>query len=591
MSWQAARSLQVGASQRIPVAADSAKSFRRRSREGIILVLSTFIMVIIFAMAAFAVDLGFIVLTQAELQNAADASTLAAVIELGGQLSADDAKSAAMAEAKKVAAMNVAAGRPVTLYDADIDVGTRTKDENGYVESWGGEGPYNAVRTTPRRTNADPNAPDGRLELFFADVMYHLNNKDAYLASLTAVARAHLTPRDMVFVIDRSGSMNSDTLWPSGGSSSEVEAICKKLFGGNPDWNARESTHWNSLNYFPGYEDLYEWALDREMFDRSRNGTNLTQEQFFDQEFPADELPWGVNSNHHWRHWKWEAFCDFQWRRDSRHNNFRTYSYWGGSWSSWGNNQYRKFSLRQYVTFLTLNGYLPAFRNQSFNELRRWGSGSNDYELYPLPIQTGAWDEDDLVPSRPINLVRTAALEGITEMEEGSNLDSNFYDQLGYVSYGTKATKDYYLAKELGEVKNAAANVVGGAMSGNGLTNIQMGIKLGRQVLLDTDNNAREFTTKVLVLLSDGLPNIYDDYGNYNQYNAKVNSIYQAEQTAAAGIYIHTIALGSGADRDLMDDIAEIGRGSSFYASTSNQNDLTSIFVDIAKDRLGKFFK
>ncbi|QGJ70753.1 Hypothetical protein PBC10988_24510 [Planctomycetales bacterium 10988] len=564
---------------------------RHQARQGIILVLSTFIMVIVFAMAAFAVDLGYIVLVQAQLQNAADAATLAGVIELGAAIEPDQAKQNAIDEAKKVALYNEAGNRPVTLSDSDIQIGSRSHDESGVTVEWGGEGPYNAIQVSAARDNPNPDAPNGRLELFFADVMYHLNGKDAYLASVGGSAQAHLTPRDMVFVIDRSGSMEEDSMWKNGYvGGPEVTAIFDALFGDGSagsggTFSGGEKRHPNSLSNYPGAQSLYNWCLSNDVFHRNKTGSQLTETQFFDQEFPANELPSGASSNEHWKHWKWDAFCRFMWNMG--HTNTH-YTYSSVGWGSFGNNQYRKFSQRQYVQFLQVNGYLPAYKGQDFYVYNT--SGHTNNKLFPLPVHSDAWQNYPLVPSNPINLVRNAALAGIEEMESGNIEGALFFDQLGYVSYGTLATKDFYLDPDLSEVKRAAANLVSGAYGENGRTNIQMGIKQGRQLLTE-DVNHREFTTRLIVLLSDGLPNIYNDSGSSNNGLAYDNSLVQAQLAADRGIYIHTIALGEGADLDLMREIANIGNGTMFTADADDQDGLSQIFVDIARDRLGKLFK
>ncbi|QGJ70070.1 Hypothetical protein PBC10988_17590 [Planctomycetales bacterium 10988] len=587
MTWQAARSAHL-------IGANSpTSSFRRRCRGGIILVLSTFIMVIVFAMAAFAVDLGYIVLTQAELQNAADAATLASVVELTDEAyeTNAEAKQGAIDEAKKVALMNVAAGRPVTLYDGDIDIGTRIKNASGYEETWGGEGPYNAVRTTPRRDANNPDAPDGRLELFFADVMYHLNGEDAYLASLNATSRAHLSPRDLVYVIDRSGSMNHDTEWGMGAGRSETEAIAKAMFGGNPIWNGGEQKHWSSTKSTPPYQDVYNWALNKKMFDKSKNGTNLTQTQFFDQEFPADELPSSAGSNQHWRHWKWHSFLDYQWGVWDNNNSASLYHQDGNYRNRNLDDLYGRLSIRLYISYLALNGYLPAFKGQRFHYPNEGSSYSNK-KLFPLPIPSGDYVNHPFVPSQPINIVRNASLEGIGEMESGNagSATTDFYDQLGYVSYGTIAKKDFLLMRDLTDLEIAAANIVGGARGGNGNTNVEMGIRYGRDVLLNSPNS-RLFATKVLIVLSDGIANRYGNNGNSGTSTAKSKCYEAAQMCADSGIFIHTIALGDDADLTLMQNIADIGKGTAFFADRDNQTDLSEIFVAISRDRLGKLFK
>ena len=49
----------------------------RRTRQGAVLVLAAVLMTILFTFVAFSVDIGYVVVANAELQNAADAAALA----------------------------------------------------------------------------------------------------------------------------------------------------------------------------------------------------------------------------------------------------------------------------------------------------------------------------------------------------------------------------------------------------------------------------------------------------------------------------------------------------------------------------------
>ena len=53
-----------------------------RSRRGNILVLSAFLMILMMAMVAFSVDVGYMALTKTEIQTATDAAALAGAGEL-----------------------------------------------------------------------------------------------------------------------------------------------------------------------------------------------------------------------------------------------------------------------------------------------------------------------------------------------------------------------------------------------------------------------------------------------------------------------------------------------------------------------------
>jgi Flp pilus assembly protein TadG len=162
-------------------------------RRGAVAVFTAFMMVFIMGMVAFAIDLGYIAVVRNRLQVAADAAALAGAANIG-----DNTK--AVQAAKNVAALNVA-GSPtdmVSLADSDIvfgnwNSGTKTFTANGT--------PSNACRVVARRP---------ALPLFFAPVL-GIRTIDVQAAGETT---AVVNPRDIVFVLDLSGSMNNDTeIW------------------------------------------------------------------------------------------------------------------------------------------------------------------------------------------------------------------------------------------------------------------------------------------------------------------------------------------------------------------------------------------
>ncbi|HIE37947.1 MAG TPA: hypothetical protein EYP77_02575, partial [Anaerolineae bacterium] len=80
----------------------------KRKREGAVLVLAAFLLVMIFAFLAFTVDVGYMSIVGSELQNAADAAALGSAMELadGPQavFAAAQDVAAAAEEAKRLAA-------------------------------------------------------------------------------------------------------------------------------------------------------------------------------------------------------------------------------------------------------------------------------------------------------------------------------------------------------------------------------------------------------------------------------------------------------------------------------------------------------
>src|SRR4051812_45141705 len=156
-------------------------------RRGIIAPLTALLLIPLIAMVAFAIDLGWIVVVQSDLQNAADSAALAGAAPLmdgyvqyatvkaaqsGSATTAQlaslstitsNAKVSARAAAKQYAALNTA-GAPLTLLDSDIEFGYT--DSSGSYSSSSSNFP-NTVKVLLRRDSTN-NTP---VSLFFGKVI------------------------------------------------------------------------------------------------------------------------------------------------------------------------------------------------------------------------------------------------------------------------------------------------------------------------------------------------------------------------------------------------------------------------------------
>ncbi|MFV0445369.1 MAG: VWA domain-containing protein [Planctomycetaceae bacterium] len=157
------------------------------TRRGAVLIFAAIILVMLFAFVAFSVDVGYMTVAKGQLQNAADAAAMAGVRELGnGEVAVKDV-------AKAIALENQAAGDPVSLVDSDIELGEFNFASKEFTPS---NTAANAVKVTTRVTDKP---------LFFAPIIQN------YDFDMSAESIAMLNPRDIVFVVDLSGSMNDDT--------------------------------------------------------------------------------------------------------------------------------------------------------------------------------------------------------------------------------------------------------------------------------------------------------------------------------------------------------------------------------------------
>ena len=195
---------------------DAMLRLQEHRRKGVFLVLGVIGIVAILTFVGMSVDLGWITVTKTQMQATADAAALGAAQEIvvgikeAGEQGVTDlqAVQAIAAQSARNMAEDIVTMNGLYIDPAvDVELGHRLLAEDGisYVETWGSP-PYNMVKVKIRKTNADTTAPDGRLSLFFAPVMGEKSQ------SLTTEATAFIESRDIVTVLDYSGSMTFDSL-------------------------------------------------------------------------------------------------------------------------------------------------------------------------------------------------------------------------------------------------------------------------------------------------------------------------------------------------------------------------------------------
>lgn len=152
-------------------------------RRGSVLVLAAALLIVIFGLAAFALDVGFIALTKTQMQTASDASSLAACTELTNGLGLQPALTTPQVvavagyAAKSVASANPNGGLDDTYLDVsrDVEYGQTVWDPSAqeWVKNWG-VSPYNMVRVTVHRdtlSSLENMKGDRLLDTFFAGTM------------------------------------------------------------------------------------------------------------------------------------------------------------------------------------------------------------------------------------------------------------------------------------------------------------------------------------------------------------------------------------------------------------------------------------
>jgi len=193
--------------------------FKEENRKGVFAVLGVIGIVAVLTFVGMSVDLGWISVTKTRMQGTADAAALGAAQEIvvgireAGEEGITDLAAVQALAAQRAREMAVDIVTQNGLYiDPAVDVvlGNRLLAEDGesYVETWGSP-PYNMVKVKIRKDNTDPTAPDARLSLFFAPALGEKSQ------ALHTEATAFIESRDIVAVLDYSGSMTFDSLFRS----------------------------------------------------------------------------------------------------------------------------------------------------------------------------------------------------------------------------------------------------------------------------------------------------------------------------------------------------------------------------------------
>ncbi len=170
---------------------------REQAERGSILILSALLMTALFGVAALAVDASFLMEVHSEVQNAADASALAGASGL--VLSPIEARRRAADYADK----NPTMGQAIRLNQSKVVLGQWDFATSRFITP---SAAPNSVRVT---IQLDPGSSPPTPQLFFAPVIGFRQ------VNVAATATASLSSRNLMLILDRSGSMDDDTILPS----------------------------------------------------------------------------------------------------------------------------------------------------------------------------------------------------------------------------------------------------------------------------------------------------------------------------------------------------------------------------------------
>ena len=170
----------------------------QQQRRGAVLVLFGLLIIVIFAMVAFAVDVAYMQLVRAELRAATDAAAKAGALEL--RLTDGDG-AAARAAAIAAAAKNNVGGKPLTLNGSEITLGRSVYSGDGTYQFVANQTPYTSMRIN---SNLTPSSAMGSVRLFFGNML------GAPSFNPQQIATASQLQQEIVLCLDRSHSMTFD---------------------------------------------------------------------------------------------------------------------------------------------------------------------------------------------------------------------------------------------------------------------------------------------------------------------------------------------------------------------------------------------
>jgi Flp pilus assembly protein TadG len=531
---------------------------QRRSRRGIIVVLTSFLLTVLFAFVALSVDTGRVVLTETKMQNAVDAASLAASQEITaavyaagqGQGSANiDANSIAVSSARTMA-QQVGQANGVYIDPAkDVKFGKRVFDPSTgqWPVQWGAT-PYNVVGVTARRDGSDVTAPDGQFPLSFG---WAVGKKSV---PLQTTSTAFVEARDLVLVLDFSASMNDDSSYESQLSSTEVnnalDGMWNALVAANPKWPGTTtpkfpSTGFGSMNSYAGV------TVNSTTTSTILSTLGLNTNASGHRKYPYPQA--GRNSDGSLKSKPSDTTSDTLW------SNYINYV--KGLTST-----KRKYGYR------TLMDYLQE-------------------SAYDRSVSEDLWRS----PHYPVQ-----ALKDGTSLFCNFLKDLNFGDELGLVVYGQwavpmKTFNDGYInvdisADPITPTYSTIDLIQQHLQAGEyeGWTAMGDGILKGRELLLGSTTNSNDHgfsrygARPTIIVMTDGQTNqkpsgwaLPGDFkwSDWTDYNGDGTADYQttdankkyafwvATEAIKRGVTIHTITVGADADRDLMKAIAFAGKG------------------------------
>ncbi len=522
-----------------------ARSSRRRA---VVVFLVLVLIPVLLGFAALTVDVGVLYNTRADLQNAADAGALAAT-----DILSEDRSAAGVSKARQAAIdiiqRHVSLGHDLQVGADDLVFGQidYNEDTNHYDFTPTTTFP-DAVRVTIRKSAGSVNGPTN---LFFAGIF------GKHTANVQASATAGLTgARDIAVVVDLSGSMKYDSELRYYRDIAQVNMrdVWASMDGPAP-----------SANYVPVAEDQSEYKNDTGPAYGIMNtwGSAITSSY----NPTTDPGLWYIPNNAPCTIAAITTSLTARGYNASRRSTIMNSS----SSSTWPNRVAVMLGLAEWhpssgsdttigSSELTWAAYPAVRKNWTWADYIDWSTGNNNRLTdensqfkFRFGVKTvvqymldrrNSYSETDLThtPVEPSQSIK----QGLQAMVD---VTRNF-DQMSLEVFATTARHELNLTEDRQSIADRLKVRQPNYYDPN--TNIGGGLQLA---LNELAARGRDDARPMIVLLSDG------------ESNAGPNATTIAQQAADLHIPVYTISVGSLADRQVMQEIAEMTGGQEFFAA------------------------
>ncbi|HKQ49550.1 MAG TPA: VWA domain-containing protein [Phycisphaerae bacterium] len=246
----------------------------------------------------------------------------------------------------------------------------------------------------------------------------------------------------------------------------------------------------------------------------------------------------------------------------------------GGSWSDW-------------VSYNASNATMMYATDSNF----RYRYGIKTVMNYLLERQAANLLCPELAdaPEMPLHSVKNAVQTMVDKLVE---LDTQ--DQLSLEVFATTGRHEVDLVGPSDSLSaldafQAVADTLRDRQAGHYDSTTCIGCGVDEALAELTSSRARTMSAKVIILLTDGKPNVSPDGGDAEQYCLDV-----ATEAAEMGATLYTIGVGADVKTELLEQMAEIGHGEYFFADSTPDEvtgqpkyveQLTTIFNNLGTKR------